>query len=571
MTRALSVRMTALRLPLVAGFMVSTAGLGVCVGLPAHAQDLTELAVIKGTVQSRDNGEPVVHALVEVHPLDDPESTLGTVRSDTAGRFRLEGYPPGGYRVLVRAAGFIRQQYGARHTGGSGTTIRLSAGEETDLRFLLNRTATISGRVRDSAAEPLPAMIVEAWRERYSEDGSRRLERAQSGQTDDLGEYRLFGLDPDEYLISVDVPGTPGMPGTRQGTYPNLAPSGLHAPMFYPGVLNQEEAVRVAVGADRVRSAVDIQAAQVRTASISGRLVGMAPETRAIVGLMPAELAGPGMSRMVETDDGSFVFSGIAPGSYQLITLLGGSELPVEVFGEDLEVTLPVLADSSGTIPNAEGVSFSIRVVLDVPDPTVDLSSLPVQLVGLDRGTSTLGTRPMVNENGVRVVREATAVQPGRYRIDVRAYTEAGAPYLDAYYVKQMTFGNVPVIGDVIEVREPGTHLDILLGTDGASVEGTVADEDGPYFDARIVLVPAARDRDIPRLFRSVTADESGYFHMSAVAPGAYRLLAFEHLEPYGYFDPVLRARIESEGTRVEIREGDAVRVEPEVVPAEGP
>ena len=576
MTGARSARTTALRLRFGVVFMVSIAGPGVFVGPAAHAQDPTVLAVITGTVQSRDSGEPVANALVEVHPLDDPESTLGTVRSDTAGRFRLEGYPPGGYRAVVRAAGFVRQPYGARHIGGSGTVVRLSAGEETELRFLLTRAATISGRVRDSAAEPLPAMIVEAWRERYSEDGSRRLERAQSGRTDDLGEYRLFGLDPDAYLISVDVPGTPV---TRPGTYPNIAPSGLHAPVFYPGVLDREEAVRVEVGAGQVRSGVDIRAAEARTASIRGRLVGMALETRASVGLIPAELAGPGMARMVETgDDGSFVFPDIAPGSYELMLLPGRSalsvqvsSLPVEVFGEDLEVTLPVLADSAGTISNAESVSFSIRVVLDEADPAVDLSSLPVQLVGLDRGTSTHGTRPMENEHGVRVVRETAGVRPGRYRVDVRAYAGADAPYLDAYYVKRMTFDNRAVIGDVIEVLEPGTRLDILLGSDGATVEGIVADADGPYFDARIVLVPEGPDRDSPRLFRSVTADESGYFHVSAVAPGAYRILAFERLEPYGYFDPVLRARIESEGARVEIREGDAVRIAPEVVLAEGP
>jgi hypothetical protein len=261
---------------------------------------------------------------------------------------------------------------------------------------------------------------------------------------------------------------------------------------------------------------------------------------------------------MVETDDdGAFVFSDVAPGSYILMGMLGAVSIPIEVFGEDIEVTDSVIGPS---------VTFSIHVTLDVPDPTVDLASFPVQLVGMSRGASSLGTPPVPDQNGVRT---AAAVEPGRYRVDVRAYTAADAPYLDMYYVKQMTFGGMAVTDDVIEVGDPDTRLDIVLGTNGGSVAGTAINDDGPVFDARIVLAPEGRDHVIPRLFRSVTTDESGNFRIGAIAPGAYRLLAFESLDPYAHFHPDLRSLIESEGVSVEIGEGESARVNPEVTLAD--
>jgi hypothetical protein len=60
-------------------------------------------------------------------------------------------------------------------------------------------------------------------------------------------------------------------------------------------------------------------------------------------------------------------------------------------------------------------------------------------------------------------------------------------------------------------------------------------------------------------LFKAVTADSSGSYAITAVAPGDYILAAWEAIEPYAFFDPELIREAEAAGTRVRIGESSPV------------
>jgi len=72
-------------------------------------------------------------------------------------------------------------------------------------------------------------------------------------------------------------------------------------------------------------------------------------------------------------------------------------------------------------------------------------------------------------------------------------------------------------------------------------------------------------------LYQSVVTDASGHFKIGGVAPGDYKLFAWDNLEPYAYFDPVVLDKVETRGRPVHIAESSNQTVNLSVIAAEEP
>jgi hypothetical protein len=129
-------------------------------------------------------------------------NTVTAAVTDAAGRFVVTGVEAGQYRVFAEREGFIRQEFGQRRATGSGTLVNVAAGQELTLSFSLPVAGVISGRVFNEENEPVSRLTVQAYTYRYV-DGKRSLAPVGSGQTNDLGEYRIFWLPPGDYFVSV--------------------------------------------------------------------------------------------------------------------------------------------------------------------------------------------------------------------------------------------------------------------------------------------------------------------------------------------------------------------------------
>src|SRR5471030_2315474 len=96
----------------------------------------------------------------------------------------------------------------------------------------------------------MPGVSVRVMRYQYQQ-GERRLSPAGSGQTDDKGQYRVWGLMPGDYYINAIArgggggnfggPGGPGGFGGRGGRGGGGQGGGdadqvNYAPTYYPGV-----------------------------------------------------------------------------------------------------------------------------------------------------------------------------------------------------------------------------------------------------------------------------------------------------------------------------------------------
>jgi hypothetical protein len=162
--------------------------------------------------------------------------------------------------------------------------------------------------------------------------GDRLLPAPVQGgqQTNDLGEFRLYGLAPGEYFIAAMAGGFSAFGG------PNVAPtrgdSGTTTVMtYYPGTTDQSAAGRIVIvpGAEVGNIVFTLQT--VPTFRVAGIVVdeGGSPIAHAMVMLMGdprSEMFGPGGSAESQ-DDGRFVIGGVPAGTYKVtasIMMTGG-------------------------------------------------------------------------------------------------------------------------------------------------------------------------------------------------------------------------------------------------------
>jgi hypothetical protein len=159
-----------------------------------------------------------------------------------------------------------------------------------------------------------------------------------------------------------------------------------------------------------------------------------------------------------------------------------------------------------------------------------------------------------------------TNVLPGEYRVVVTAVQNGpggpGIALLRGAYVKSIQLGGRDVLSTSIAVeRASPERLNIVLGTTVAALDGRVAGTDGAAAAAaRVVLVP--NDRSRLDLYQTVTASSTGRFQFQFLAPGGYKVFAWERPPEGAWFDPDFLTTYEDLGMAVDIVPDSAEAVE---------
>ncbi len=287
---------------------------------------------ILGSVVTADTGLPVRRARVNLSgaELRGARSTM----TDDEGKFVFTQLPAGRYTLTASKAGFVSIAYGAKAPGRAGTPIELADGQKLDARPIsLPKGGVVTGVVLDEYGEPSPGTPVRALRA-VIRTGERRLESAGTSTTDDRGMYRIYGLQPGQYVVTAQPrntglgglqinvaaeieaamqqmqqalgrggAGQPGMGGRgaapgrggqlgdllqglgggrgqaildqlQQQLDPDGQPAMGYAPVFFPGTTSPSAASMVDVTAGQERYGVDFQLQLVTTSQVTGMLAG---------------------------------------------------------------------------------------------------------------------------------------------------------------------------------------------------------------------------------------------------------------------------------------------------------
>ena len=479
--------------------------------------------MLRGRVVAAAGERPL--ARVEVRAVAGAQRVNKIVLTDGNGRYEIDELPAGRYTVSASRPNYVRASYGERRPLGPGTPIEIAAGQVvTRVDFSLEHTAAITGRILDEFGDPAPGVQVAPMRYMFV-NGERRLQMfGPMATSNDLGEYRIFGLAPGQYFVGATL---------RPMTFGNdTSDRTAYLPTFYPGVGSPAQAQRLTVVSGQTISGVNLSLLPATSSKISGVALDVngKPMTgggvNAVNRNMAMNSAGFGQVRQ----DGTFTVSGLPPGDYTLRVSTPFDEIATaEVSVGGGEVTgVQLTAVKASTIRG--------RIVFDGQDAKLPSAST-VRVTGLHPSASPMASMPgnatakddwtfeMKTSAGRTIVRSGVTA-PGEWRLD-----------------RVLAVDGTDVTDSGIEVPANATiDVAIVMTTRHNEISGHVIDETGAQVRECIVVM-FARD---PQRWTQGTRhlgvsrpDADAVFHVRLPA-GDYLAAAFDLPDPPGpsYNDP---------------------------------
>ncbi len=191
-------------------------------------------------------------------------------------------------------------------TGRARRSFSPRGSASTGLNLRMARGSVIAGVLVDQNGEPFSGATVNAMRNMFVGSGQRTLFPAASAQTDDRGQYRIWGLAAGDYVVSASVGSHIGRRddadiarltdadikramsdiaswnrapwrGTLGHTDRSRAPVARtvgYASVFYPGTSVAAQAIPIKLGVAEERSGVDFPLSLVPTARVEGIVDG---------------------------------------------------------------------------------------------------------------------------------------------------------------------------------------------------------------------------------------------------------------------------------------------------------
>ena len=557
---------------------------------PAQPQDAvpTPTGRITGSVAASDNGRPVKRARVFVSAVELPGGR--GVLTDDQGVFDFTELPAGRYTLTVSKSGFVSLSYGQRRPLQAGTPLQLADGQQLKgIQFQLPRGSVIGGRVLDEDGEAMPGVNVRVMRYQYLQ-GERRLTPAGAGQTDDKGQYRVWGLMPGDYYVNAVARGGlfgggpfgqfggPGGPGSgpgggrgaafggrggRGGPGPgapvgNDAPEQInYAPTYFPGVGSVNEAKPVAVGLSQEVLDINFNMQLVRVARLTGHVLNPdgTPVTSGNINLTIESGGGRGNQIGMNYGgriqwDGEFTISNVPPGRYILRARGDDSETPqyaaqpVTVSGQDVN-DFTVMLSPGATISGT--VSF-----VGAAGSAPDLSQFRITAPASDQ--SDVGPQPnaRVSKDGAFAVE---GVPAGSHLI-----RSAGAAR--GFILKSVTINGRDVTDVPVPLR-PGESLanvTVAFTDQQNEINGTVTNEQGtpvPDYTILAFSTDSSLWRPLSRQIMTARPDQTGKYRIRGLPRGEYYLVAVDPAEQGEWFEPAYLDEHRAGAQRVTLVDSD--------------
>jgi hypothetical protein len=457
--------------------------------------------------------------------------------TDRSGRFEFDEIDAASFTMSVERHGY------ERHTT---ETLRMEAGGTlTNVVIKLvptrNVTGTVSGRIRDAqSGRPIAGISITLLRRQYSAEGQVAYEDTASTITNDLGEYRLYWVPPGRYYVVAD--GSPRLLMTNSNNVQQRYGAAL-----YPGTLEIERASAIDLRGGKEVSGIDLALARPAAYRIRGRIVDSKtgqPPAQARVQVNFVHTRGNTSSNLpYNAQNGTFEAIDLIPGTYEVNASWDEAKDSTLAVIENSDVDGLFLTLSSSTADRPQ-ISGRITVDGELP-PGSTFQSVGVYLQNADtRWNSQTSDGPSVraSDDGSFVLKD---IPEGLFRVGI-IWMPPG------FYLKEARLDGEDALGVPTRFSR-GRNLEIVLSSRGGKLEGVLrSDGPGQVSDASVVLVPNTT-RERSELFKSVSVDKDGRFTISGIAPGDYKLFAWDNLEGHEYFDPEVLKRFEDKGTRVRV------------------
>jgi len=315
-------------------FILSLLAFSPCFAQTAAPQTVPpKNAIVEGLVLNAATGGGIAKAQVILHNTGSQSGAKEHIFTDASGHFRFTSVEPGKYQLRAERSQFMSAEYGALGPDQPGTVFSVAAGQTlNDIKVKLVPQGVIIGRIFGANGDPLPGASVTALRAPSAGGGSAGL--ATRVVTNDLGEYRLYGLPPGRYYVSASyrLRMVAELPSAPQSVSSEAEQGGLSK--YYPSVQRMDDATPLEVAPGGILTSIDITLPTTGSTFISssqaedessktavqGQVVNAAtgyPVPNAQVELRGGEEDDVLLSIIADAS-GHFTLHNILPGSYRL-------------------------------------------------------------------------------------------------------------------------------------------------------------------------------------------------------------------------------------------------------------
>jgi carboxypeptidase family protein len=464
-------------------------------------------ATVEGTVVNALTNEP----LKKVRITLDEGNTQFAVTSGSEGKFRFEGLEPGDYYLEASHQGFLDAEDGPPWW-------ELAAGEhKKGIVIKMTPEGVIDGHVVDEDGDPVPGLVINAARTIHVNGRAVVLRTEGGGVTNNEGYFLVSELGAGRYYLSAE-PYRRGRPAAQRG----------HPGTDQEFMRTDDPVPRDIVPGTALRN-VEIHVRKSAVYRIRGR-VSNPPKDGVGIRLLPPDGTMGVNDPQANLRDGAFEVSAVSPGSY-VLSFENGTlfcHVPVTIADHDVEGIVAELVPGpaiEGTLKTVDGRPFA--------------KPQRLQLVGNFR------TDPIVaKEDGTF---GWTNLGPKQYGIDY------GPP--DGYYVKSIQFNHQPVNTMRIDLSSAtGGTLDIVVAPNAADLSVTI--EGG-----KAAVVALWNDST----FHTWDTEADGTTTFEHLAPGEYRILAWQKVEAEFVNIPEFRARFDAQ--TITLTEGSHENIEVKLIP----
>ena len=427
-------------------------------------------AVIAGTVVDTEGG-PVPNAIVTLRPVRDANLEIAV---DATGRFRVENLPPGGYSVRAKAERFASVSLWVR-------------ADKEDLVVRLPRTCTVEGTVLlADTGEPVAGAEV---RPRVVQQvlpyfGLAGEVMGETVETDSDG------------LFKVSVP--PGMDARLSASWQE----------YY-------SKTKPTVHVDAEGTAEHVTIELFRGAIVSGTVVDDVTDAP-VADVEVSASSGFRYLRTTSDEEGRFTLAGLAEGKNRILAHSAEYDL-ANPSPEEWALFVEVVngEDQSGIkLRAAKKPAIAGKVVDEEGEPIFGaLVVAKEEEIISGRRSTRRGSRGFSEGDGTFVMRRSHS------RSTIMGLL-VGHPLYANTYVSVEPDGVTSGTKDVV----------VVLKKDGASIEGTVRDEQGepkPLVGVSLMDIETfgTRSPDYVAL-KSTMTDGDGHYVLAAVSEGTYQVMA---------------------------------------------
>ncbi len=453
--------------------------------------------------------------------------TVAKTTTDEDGNYKLTGLTAGKFSVFPLAKAYVMGAGGAFKA--IEQSVNVGEGEAiTKIDFPLVPGGVITGRITDSEGHPLIAERVNVVIKDSKADAGPQIPMLGSArnQTDDRGAYRIYGLAPGVYTVSV------GQSAASGGAVSIMGMGGSqYLKTFYPGVTEESRATAVEIKEGLEITGVDISVSKPDPGhSVSGRVVDAdsgQPVPNAYIGHSVVtdanQQTGMNFTGNQSDQNGKFKLEGLRPGRYVVYTINAG-QTANSTYSEPTSFEMAD-ADVTGIeIKIRRGATINGVVALENksdPAAVAQLQTFTVYAYVEQKGpgapsyaTSALATDGSFHFGGLA---------PGRVRMGIQAFP---TPPKGFSLVRTELDGlNQPEgIELTAGAQLNGVRLVFAYGT--GVVRGTVTIENGPLPDGTNLSVTArSASGDSRQLSRQSGLDSRLNFVIENLPPGDYELV----------------------------------------------